>query len=403
MKKVALWLIALTFLAPVIALATIGLWGSSYTTVLLKPSHSFAEDSITVPPDYNSERYWASLPGMSGLANLTPNHQLPREGKADTAVFYIHPTSYLSNQRWNAPLFADSWAWEMVGNMMATQASAFNACCDVYAPHYREATLWSFLERETRDGQQALEFAYEDVAASFDMFLQKYADGRPFIIASHSQGTVHALRLLSERINDSPLHQRLVAAYLIGYELPLDYFDRELTEIPPCSAPGDTTCIVHWATYGVEGKPETAVKHYYSDGWEEATHKKILCTNPLSWRADEERVNADQHSGALTIEGSYSLFNIVFNRPTGNTLDLLPAVKPHWTWAQCADGYLYVEAQESGPFHSDLDDEKRNYHTRDYRLFYQNIRENAVLRARQFQQLHYASPGHADATNASES
>lgn len=385
MKKVALWLIALTVLIPLALVATLGLWGPSYAATLLKPAHTFADDSITVPPDYDSERYWASLPDGPGLANLTPNHQIPRESAASTAVFYIHPTSYLSNQRWNAPLFADSWAWEMVSNMMATQASAFNACCDVYAPHYREATLWSFIERDTQDGQHALEFAYEDVAASFDVFLQKYAQGRPFIIASHSQGTVHALRLLSERVNHSALRQRLVAAYLIGYELPLDYFDRELTAIPPCEAPAETGCIVHWATYGEEGQPEPAAKHYYSEGWEEATHKKILCTNPLSWRVDEKPVDASEHRGALATEGGYSLLNIMLNRPTGKTLDLLPAVKPQWTGAQCKNGFLYVEPQEDGPFSSDLDDEKRNYHTRDYSLFYQNIRENAVLRARLFQ------------------
>ncbi|MFK7977097.1 MAG: DUF3089 domain-containing protein [Halioglobus sp.] len=386
MKKVALWLIALTILVPLGLLVTMGLWGPSYAQVLLKPTHTFEEDSITVPPDYYRERYWASLPGGSGLANLTPNHQIPRQGNAATAVFYIHPTSYLSNKRWNAPLFADSWAWEMVGNMMATQASAFNACCDVYAPHYREATLWSFIEQDTQDGQHALEFAYEDVLAAFDVFLNQYANGRPFIIASHSQGTVHALRLLSERVNNSYLRDQLVAGYLIGYELPLDYFDRELTAIRPCESASDTTCIVHWATYGEGAKPEAAAKHHYSDGWENATHKKILCTNPLSWRNDEQRAQATEHSGALAVNGGYTMFNIVLNSPTGNTLDLLPAVKPQWTWAQCENGFLFVEPQLDGPFQSDLDDEERNYHTRDYSLFYQNIRDNAVLRAAKFQQ-----------------
>lgn len=384
MKKFALALILLTLLAPLVAWATFPFWGGSYTAALLKPGHPFTQDSITVPPDYNRERYWASLPAGSGLANLTPNHQIPREGVADTAVFYIHPTSYLSNRRWNAPLFENSWAWEMVGRMMATQGSAFNACCDVYAPHYREATLWSFIERETQDGQQALEFAYADVAAAFDAFLYEHAGGRPFIIASHSQGTVHALRLLSERVNDTPLRQRLVAAYLIGYELPLDYFDRELTNIPPCESPAETGCIVHWATYGEKGQPTPGARHYYSDGWEDATHKKILCTNPLSWQVNEQRADAAQHSGALTVAGNYGLFNILFNRPSGETLDLLPAVTPRWTWAQCRDGFLYVEPQLEGPFHSGQDDESQNYHTRDYTLFYQNIRDNAVLRASQF-------------------
>ncbi len=384
MKRFALGLIGATLLLPLLFWITLQLRGESLATVLMKPAHTYAEEPITVPPDYYLERYWASLPGGEGLANLVPNHQSPREGEASTAVFYIHPTSYLSGKRWNAPLFADSWAWEMVGRMMATQGSAFNGCCDVYAPHYREATFWSFLDRETRDGHRALEFAYVDVAAAFDVFLDELAGDRPFIIASHSQGTVHALRLLSERVNTTKLRDRLVAAYLVGYEVPLDYFDRELTRIPPCTTPTDTGCVVHWATYGEGGKPQPGVRHYYQDGWEYADHKRILCTNPLSWRNDEVRTDASQHAGALAVVGDYSLDKLLFNRPSGKQLDLLPAVKPGWTWAQCRNGFLFVEPQLEGPFASGRDDEKRNYHTRDFTLFYQNIRENAELRASQF-------------------
>ena len=54
---------------------------------------------------------------------------------------------------------------------------------------------------------------------------------------------------------------------------------------------------------------------------------------------------------------------------------------PQWTWAQCRDGILYVEPQLAGPFASERDDERQNYHTRDYALFYQAIRDNAVQRA----------------------
>ena len=384
MKRFALTLIGVTLIVPLALWVAFRFWGEHFGAVLLKPDHPYAQEPITVPPDYFRKRYWASLPDGPGLANLVPNHQEARDAGAEAAVFYIHPTSYLSNARWNAPLFADSWAWEMVDRMMATQGSAFNACCDVYAPHYREATLWSFVERDSKDGHRALEFAYADVAAAFEVFLMQLAQDKPFIIASHSQGTVHALRLLSERVNHLPVRHRLISAYLIGYEVPLDYFDRELTNIPPCQSATQTGCIVHWATFGEGGAPQAGATHHYTGGWEYADHKRILCTNPLSWRVDEERADATLHAGALTVSGDYSLSNILFNRPTGRQIDLLPAVKPQWTWAQCRDGFLYVEPQLEGPFASGLDDESRNYHTRDFTLFYQNIRDNAVLRTSQF-------------------
>ena len=230
MKKVLIGLAILLLLVPLSLWGAMSLWGEQLVNAVLEPDHPKSEDPITVPPDYGDDRYWASLPA-SGPANLVPEGQEVRSGPAPVAVFYIHPTSYLSGRRWNAPLFADSWAWEMVQRMMATQASAFNDCCDVYAPHYREATLWSFIERESGDGLRALDIAYADVARAFDEFIRRFAADRPFIVASHSQGTAHALRLLSERVNAGDLRRRLVAAFLIGYYLPLDMFERELTNL----------------------------------------------------------------------------------------------------------------------------------------------------------------------------
>jgi len=348
---------------------------------LLKPNHPQREDPITVPPDYSDDVYWASLPDRPGLANLVPEGQQMRQGPAEVAVFYIHPTTYLNGKRWNAPMFPDSWAWEMVLRMMATQGSAFNACCDVYAPHYREATLWSFLERESEDGLHALELAYMDVSRAFDEFQQRFAGDRPFIIASHSQGTTHALRLLAHKVNNSSLRRRLVGAYLIGYDLPMDVFERDLTNIPPCEHATDTGCVVHWATYGEDGHHKPRTPHWYSTGWEYADGKEMLCTNPLSWRLDEERVPASLHPGALHLPSTYGIWNIIFNHPTWEKITALPAVMPQWTWAQCREGTLYVEPQLEGPFASPRDNETRNYHTRDYSLFYQAIRENAQLRS----------------------
>ena len=46
---------------------------------------------------------------------------------------------------------------------------------------------------------------------------RKVGDARPFILAGHSQGALHALRLLRERVAAKPaLRRRLVAAYLVG-------------------------------------------------------------------------------------------------------------------------------------------------------------------------------------------
>ncbi|GAB5451364.1 MAG: DUF3089 domain-containing protein [Halioglobus sp.] len=384
MRKVLLIAIA------ILALACLGLWagfslfGSQLFNAMLQPDHRQHADPITVPPDYSRDEYWASIPGEEGLANLAPEGQAGPVGGAEVAAFYLHPTSYLSGARWNAPLFEDSWAWEMVQRMMAGQASAFSACCDVYAPHYREATLWSFIGRENNDGLQALDLAYMDVTRAFDEFITRFADDRPFIIASHSQGTAHAVRLLAEKINNTDLRERLVGAYLVGYYLPLDVFQRELGNLPPCESATDNACVMHWATFGEGGSADPSVPHWYSSGWEYSDGKPLLCTNPLSWSRNEDRVAAINHSGALNIPARYGLRNMYFNEPSGEAITGLPAVLPQWTWAQCRDGILYVEPQRDGPFANERDGDKRDYHTRDYALFYQPVRDNAVMRSRAF-------------------
>ena len=83
--------------------------------------------------------------------------------------------------------------------MLANQASQFNGCCNVYAPRYREASIFAYLKGDAKLREQVLGFAYKDVARAFDYFIENYNGGRPFILASHSQGTHHGERLIKRR------------------------------------------------------------------------------------------------------------------------------------------------------------------------------------------------------------
>src|SRR3546814_4733126 len=61
----------------------------------------------------------------------------------------------------------------------------------------------------------ALGAAYRDVAAAFDYFLSQN-EGRPLILAAHSQGSLHLIRLLHEKVAGTPLASQIVAAYVVG-------------------------------------------------------------------------------------------------------------------------------------------------------------------------------------------
>jgi hypothetical protein len=375
--------IALGLILPGSLWAALQVWGTDVLLYRLQPAEAFREEATRPAPDYRDSRSWAALPGKHSAAMLFPRGETKRVDPAAADVFYIHPTSYLSGESWNAPLHVDSRAWEMVQVMLAAQASAFNRCCDVYAPHYRQATLWSFLDREGRGGQAALELAYRDIERAFDEFLRR-TEGRPFIIASHSQGTYHAVRLLSEKVEGTSLADRLVVAYLIGYWLPLDTFARLLPATPPCEKALDTGCVVHWSTYGEQGIRRSGVPHWYPEGIELVDGKPLLCTNPLNWLREGPREEASVHPGALYVEQGGTLLNTLFDYPAGVRLNALEPVLPDWTWAECRDGLLRIAEQSVGVFAENGAASDQDYHILDYSLFYQAIRENAVDRVEHF-------------------
>ncbi len=327
------------------------------------PDVTFDGKGVVPAPDYADESFWAALPGKSDPSDLVPpGVSVTSQKRAD--VFFIHPTGYLSGSTWTSPMDPDSAAEENTQWMMANQASAYNGCCEVYAPRYREASIFAYLS-DSRDA--VLGFAYQDVAAAFDYFLATRDPARPFLIASHSQGTHHARRLLQEKIDGTPLVDMMVAAYLIGsvnIEFSDSYFDA-LEDIVPCENESQLACVVHWDTFadGSEGLKRT---------------ENSLCTNPLTWRNDEDRAEASLSHGAVPILVPYNLSFSRDNTAKGVVFSTLGTPVPGHTWAQCRNGTLFVEDQRAGPLSNA--GQGGNYHGLDYNLFYMDIRDNAIVR-----------------------
>lgn len=343
---------------------------------LNSPDEPFNPEHASAAPDYADVTNWAALPGTDDPADLIPEGLAVTDiqGDAPADVFFIHPTGYLGGESWTSSMDPDSAAEQNTRWMMAYQASAYNGCCNVYAPRYREATIFTYMG-SSEQREEVLKFAYGDVERAFDYFISHFNEGRPFIIASHSQGSHHAKRLLKNRIDGTALHERMVAAYTIGsvvIEFPDEYF-AGMSDIAPCESATDTGCVIHWDT-AAEG----------SAGVER--EKGSLCTNPLSWAVNNERVEADMNEGAVPIRVPYN----TSGEPTGAVFDGLDSPIEGQTWAQCREGTLYVEDQAGGPFDGVGMD--GNYHGLDYALFYMNIRNNAIKRVAQWQQAATAAP-----------
>jgi hypothetical protein len=335
---------------------------------LFGPKGDFDPATFVSPPDYGDPANWAALASTKDLADLTPTGVTPRGEAAQVDVFFIHPTGYLNSDQWNSPMDPNSLAEENTKWMMANQASAFNGCCDIYAPRYREASIFSYFAGGEMT-KQSLAFAFGDVERAFDHFLDNFSKGRPFIIATHSQGTSHGIELLKRRIDKADeLRERLVAAYVIGSSSNggSKRSVGELQNIQPCDDATEVGCLIHWATYaeGATGEDQT-------DG-------PGVCVNPLSWRNDGGRADASQNVGAVDSSGQFTVRFWGDGGAQGIEFDRHPAPLPNHTWAECKNGMLIVVDQSDGPLQGGRFG--KNYHGLDYALFYLDIRRNAIER-----------------------
>jgi hypothetical protein len=307
-------------------------------------------------PDYGQLSYWAAHPARQDPADSTPAPYRPVLTDTMVDVFFVHPTTYVSHAAirkmpplplyWNASL-ADSQLNEKTdASTILNQASVFNRY-RVFAPRYRQAHIHAF---QLPDSLSAPLFdtAYADVRRAFQHYLDHYNGGRPFILAAHSQGTLHAGRLLRELIEGKPLQQQLVAAYIIGLAVPRSYF----STLPVCTSPDATGCFVSWRTF----------KKGYVPDWVAREREPSYVVNPITWRTDSAWSAREMHRGAVLYR---------FNEPLSQNLtagihgNVLWSTKPRFA------GSILLR--------------RRNYHIGDINLFWKDIRDNAALRVEAYQ------------------
>lgn len=314
-----------------------------------RPKTTVINDEIPSPPDYSKERYWAALPWREDAADALPEGLTDAQTDAPVDVFFLHPTTYterLAERPWNASVDDDELRKITDESPIQYQASIFNGAGRVFAPYYRQAHLQTYFSPDTAGARRAFDLAYSDVRAAFQYYLDLYNEGRPIIIAAHSQGATHAKRLVREFFDGRPLQKKLVAAYLVGMPVERDYFQ----SIPPCRDSTDTGCVVSWRTYRRGAEPSA-----------NRVYDNLIVTNPLTWTTDTTYADASLNLGAVI-------------RPFGT-------VRPGANDAQVYGSILWASKPR---FPGSLFFNRTNYHIGDFNLFYLNVRENARLRVEHY-------------------
>lgn len=299
------------------------------------------------PSDYSIEANWLSLP----------------ETEHAVDVFYLYPTAW--NKTEADPHFCqiDNETLRAGGAFnVAHQASAFEGVANIYAPVYRQVdALWLLGEDKLTEGQKYFDgIPYTDARAAFEYYIEHYNNGRPFMLAGHSQGANVVKSLLKYYMAEHPeVYERMVCAYIVGYSVTQAELD-EFPHLKFAEGASDTGVIVSWNTEapGMEYSPLVL--------------EGAIAINPITWTRAEEVAGKEQNLGShLAFRGT----SVVEDKE--QFADAAVDLKRGSVICSTVDVEQYAT---TGIFPTG------SFHVFDFGLYYENIRENARTRADAFLQ-----------------
>jgi hypothetical protein len=366
-----LWIIAIITMIVIAAAFAYRLFGDKLLRAALVPSVEFVQPPASDAPDYTHAANWLARPDLpSDAARWTPaGYQAATT--PGVAVFYALPTAIFDRSRWNAPI-ADADIDKRNAMFLRMQASVFNGIGGIWAPRYRQATSGAFMTARPEAGR-AIDLAYADMLAAFDAFVAAQPPGRPMILAGHSQGSMHLLRILKERVAGQPIAARIIAVYIGGWPISMTA-DLPALGLPACATPDQTGCILSWQSFA-RPADYTAVRAAFDTdlnrgiGLAGGARKgsKLLCSNPLAGTMATAAVPASGTLGSLVPDADFS----------GG------ALIAKGIGAQClASGIVDIGEPPSGFTAFVLPG--NNYHVYDYPLFWANLRADAERRVGNF-------------------
>lgn len=316
----------------------------------------FTAKNTPAAPDYGNEAHWSALPSKKDSADHIPKNSpvtlMDGQNNAQADVFYIYPTQYFTRRAWNASITDEKLNKAVDARAVTNQASVFNGSCRVYIPRYRQVTYNAYFSLSDSNAYKAFALAYSDVQAAFEYYLEHYNQGRPIIIAGHSQGTTHAKWLLRDYFDGKPLQDQLVGAYLLG--MPVHSY--EYTQLAPCDSAGQSGCYVSWRSYLTGTRqPE---KFMAED------REMIVVHNPINFTRTEGLALPQEDDGGLGRD-SETIFPRVCNAQIHE--DII------WVSRPDVPGKYFIP---------------HNLHVADYNLYWLSIRNNVDAQIRDYLSKH---------------
>ena len=297
-------------------------------------------------PDYSKEACWWKIPEIT----------------KEFDTFYIYSTMYMGANEGD-PDYATLDNAEMLDGLKiehAIKSSAFEESTNLFIPLYRQAGMKVAGESWKKTGhidEAVAGTPYTDITAALDYYFKNYNEGRPFVIAGHSQGSAILRFVLKDYFKKHPAYyERMVAAYAIGYSITKDDLEAN-PHMKFATGETDTGVIISWHAEGPKNAEVNAPSAVLLPNG--------ISINPLNWKRDDTYAPASMNLGSIVLDektGATEIRDIEgdaqVNLARGTVITNAKAVPNEMV-------------EFAGP---------QSYHQDDYSIFYNNIKDNVAKR-----------------------
>lgn len=294
-----------------------------------KDSSAPASDTI----DYSDNRCWFE-------------NKQDATGK-DVDLFYVVPTCIwdytdsLGQTRHHMDIF-NTEQRALTDPSIQLAKSVLADSCNFFSPYYRQISMDSWLTLDTALIEERFKLAYQDVADAFHYYMEHDNQGKPFILAGHSQGAKAVIELLKREMTPD-ISRKLIATYAIGYTVTPEELAGYST-LRPAQDSIDTGVLIGFNSVT---RPD-AVSPLFRDN--------VVCINPVNWRTDATPATSYQ---GFTVAQDTTIHTLIV---TG--ID--------------EEQYFIPSVAALLP--------KGNLHVQEFNLYNEDLRKNVLQRIRAFRQ-----------------
>ncbi len=339
----------------VVILSLVGMVTGCGSSSSSKPSTSVPATNSQGVPNYANSSSWLSLPAKATK-------------KVD--VFYLGDTTYQKPNASAPNICAINDAQMQAGAKakFSASATAFETIANIYSPYYRQSDASVLLLPHDQQSAIIAGEPTHDGISAFDYYIKHYNNGRPFMLAGHSQGSNVTINLLAQYMKKNPdVYKRMIAAYVIGYSITPDYLAQN-PELKFTEGPDDTGVII---SYNTESPTFQGNNPVVLPG--------AMAINPITWTRSETLATAAQNLGGISVnpQTGYAVVD-----SAGNSVKVM-----NYADAQVNTAKGVVICSTADPSQLVPGNEmvaKGIYHPFDYPFYYFDIRANAANRVARY-------------------